>query len=254
MISMRKRFAYAIGFLALYALLTAYLRAADPPASQRSNQTDLYREKRERLVRDHVSGEGIRDQAVIESMRSVPREEFIPDDLRRRAYNNEPLPIGYGQTISQPYVVALMTELLEPEAGDVVLEIGTGSGYQAAVLSRIVKKVYSVEIIEPLAVRARETEKRLGYDNIEIRVGDGYFGWEEKGPFDSIIVTAASDHIPPPLVAQLKNGGKMCIPVGQPYFSQVLKLLEKDTEGRIRVKDILPVMFVPFVREWREST
>jgi protein-L-isoaspartate(D-aspartate) O-methyltransferase len=204
-------------------------------------------------VRDYVMAEGIRDPAVIESMRIVPREEFVPDDLKRRAYNNEPLPIGYGQTISQPYIVALMTELLQPREGHVVLEIGTGSGYQAAVLSRIVKRVYSVEIVEPLALRARSTVKALGFDNVEIRVGDGYFGWEEKGPFDSIVVTAAADHIPPPLIAQLKNGGRMCIPVGQPYFSQVLKLLEKDAEGRVRVKDILPVVFVPFVREWREG-
>jgi protein-L-isoaspartate(D-aspartate) O-methyltransferase len=251
--SVVKRLVGAIAFLAVIAPFSAGPRA-DPPAALRPDSAALYREKREGLVRDHISGEGIRDQAVIESMRIVPREEFVPENLRRRAYNNEPLPIGYGQTISQPYVVALMTELLEPEEGDVVLEIGTGSGYQAAVLSRIVKKVYSVEIIEPLAARARETVKGLGYDNIEIRVGDGYFGWEQKGPFDSIVVTAASDHIPPPLVAQLKNGGKMCIPVGQPYFSQVLKLLEKDAEGRVRVKDILPVLFVPFVREWREGT
>ena len=184
-------------------------------------------------------------------MRSVPREEFVPDNLRGRAYKNEPLPIGYGQTISQPYIVALMTELLKPKAEHVVLEVGTGSGYQAAVLSRIVKKVYSVEIIEPLAERARKTVERLGYENIEIRVGDGYFGWEEKGPFDSIIVTAAADHIPPPLISQLKTGGRMCIPVGQPYFSQVLKLLEKDAAGRVTVRDILPVVFVPFLREWK---
>jgi protein-L-isoaspartate(D-aspartate) O-methyltransferase len=248
---MRNMLARTVAFLALGAIAAALPRA-DSPA--RSDSSDIYRDKRERLVRDHISAEGILNPAVIESMRSVPREEFVPDDLKRRAYNNEPLPIGYGQTISQPYIVALMSELLQPEKGHVVLEIGTGSGYQAAILSRIVKKVYSVEIIEPLAARARETVKGLGFDNIEIRVGDGYFGWEEKGPFDAIIVTAAADHIPPPLIAQLKNGGKMCIPVGQPYFSQVLKLLEKDAEGRVRVKDILPVVFVPFVREWREGT
>jgi protein-L-isoaspartate(D-aspartate) O-methyltransferase len=251
MIPMGNGLVRAFAFLA-FCTLPAALPRADSPA--RSEPTDIYREKRERLVRDHISAEGILDPAVVESMRSVPREEFVPDDLKRKAYDNAPLPIGYGQTISQPYIVALMTELLRPEKGHVVLEIGTGSGYQAAILSRIVKKVYSVEIIEPLAVRARETVKGLGFDNIEIRVGDGYFGWEEKGPFDSIIVTAAADHIPPPLIAQLKNGGRMCIPVGQPYFSQVLKLLEKDAEGRVRVKDILPVVFVPFVREWREGT
>ena len=247
---MGNRLVRAVAFLVLCAIQAAAPGAGAPA---RRDSPDPYREKRENLVRDHVSAEGIRDPAVIESMRSVPREEFVPDDLKRRAYNNEPLPIGYGQTISQPYIVALMTELLQPQKGHVVLEIGTGSGYQAAVLSRIVKRVYSVEIVEPLAVRARSTVNALGFDNIEIRVGDGYFGWEEKGPFDSIVVTAAADHIPPPLIAQLKNGGRMCIPVGQPYFSQVLKLLEKDAEGRVRVKDILPVVFVPFVREWREG-
>jgi protein-L-isoaspartate(D-aspartate) O-methyltransferase len=246
---MGNRLVRAVAFLALCALPTAAVLGADSPAGR--DTTDLYRERREKLVRDHVSAEGIRDPAVIGSMLTVPREEFVPDDLKRRAYNNEPLPIGYGQTISQPYIVALMTELLQPRKEHVVLEIGTGSGYQAAVLSRIVKRVYSVEIVEPLAVRARGTVNALGFGNVEIRVGDGYFGWEEKGPFDSIVVTAAADHIPPPLIAQLKNGGRMCIPVGQPYFTQVLKILEKDAEGRVRVRDVLPVAFVPFVREWR---
>jgi protein-L-isoaspartate(D-aspartate) O-methyltransferase len=246
------RLVHAAALLAFAALLSPAPRTGLNGA-ENSGAADLLRAKREKLVRDHIEGEGIRNRAVVEAMRGVPREAFVPENLRGRAYNNEPLPIGYGQTISQPYVVALMTELLQPKEGHVVLEIGTGSGYQAAVLSRIVGKVYSVEIVEPLASRARETVRELGYGNIEIRVGDGYFGWEEKGPFDSIVVTAAADHVPPPLVAQLKNGGRMCIPVGQPYFTQVLKLIEKDADGGVKVRDIVPVMFVPFVRDWREG-
>jgi protein-L-isoaspartate(D-aspartate) O-methyltransferase len=184
-------------------------------------------------------------------MLEVPREEFVPVELRRRAYGNEPLPIGYGQTISQPYIVALMTELLAVSGEDSVLEVGTGSGYQAAVLSRIVRRVYSIEIIEPLGKRAKGALERLGYDNVVLRTGDGYFGWEEHAPYDAIIVTAAADHIPPPLVAQLKKGGRMCIPVGEPYFPQVLKLVQKDGAGNVRVRDILPVVFVPLTRAWK---
>jgi len=207
-----------------------------------------YQKEREKLIRDHIEGEGIEDPETIRSMLTVPREEFVPPELRKFAYANKPLPIGYGQTISQPYIVALMTELLSVGADDRVLEIGTGSGYQAAILSVIVSEVYTVEIIEPLGLNARERLSRLGYDNVYTRVGDGYFGWEEHAPFDAIIVTAAADHIPPPLLKQLRPGGRMCIPVGQPYFPQVLKLAVKDLEGNVTVRDIIPVMFVPFTR------
>jgi len=207
-----------------------------------------YQKEREKLTRDHIEGEGIEDPETIRSMLTVPREEFVPPELRKFAYANKPLPIGYGQTISQPYIVALMTELLSVGADDRVLEIGTGSGYQAAILSVIVSEVYTVEIIEPLGLNARERLSRLGYDNVYTRVGDGYFGWEEHAPFDAIIVTAAADHIPPPLLKQLRPGGRMCIPVGQPYFPQVLKLAVKDLEGNVTVRDIIPVMFVPFTR------
>jgi len=185
-------------------------------------------------------------------MLTVPREEFVPDNLKKMAYQDKPLPIGYGQTISQPYIVALMTELLRLNKNDKVLEIGTGSGYQAAVLGTIVDNVYTVEIIKPLGIKAEKLFKRLGYSNISAKIDDGYFGWEEHAPYDAIIVTAAADHIPPPLIKQLKKGGRMCIPVGQPYFTQVLKLLEKDKEGRIIIYDILPVIFVPLTREIQE--
>lgn len=208
-----------------------------------------YEAERERLVREAIIAEGIKDEAVIRSMRTVPREKFVPPRLEKDAYLNRPLPIGYGQTISQPYIVALMTQLLEVDEEDTVLEIGTGSGYQAAVLAEIVKTVYTVEIIRPLQKSAAERLSSLGYSNIKTYAGDGYFGLEEQSPFDAIIVTAASDHVPPPLVRQLKNGGRMCIPVGQPYFPQVLKLLVKDEKGGVTIHDILPVVFVPLTRE-----
>lgn len=208
-----------------------------------------YRKERKRLVENHIIREGIKDPLVIESMLTVPREEFVPDNLKKEAYLNHALPVGYGQTISQPYIVALMTELLGVDGDDTVLEIGTGSGYQAAVLAQIVKEVYTIEIIKPLGIKAEKRLKRLGYSNISSKIGDGYFGWEAYAPFDAIIVTAAADHIPPPLIKQLKKGGKMCIPVGPPYFTQVLKLLEKDEQGKIRIYDIIPVIFVPFTRE-----
>jgi len=207
-----------------------------------------YSKEREKLVRDHIIGAGIEDPETIRSMRTVPREDFVPLELRKYAYANQPLPIGYGQTISQPYIVALMTELLAVDREDRVLEIGTGSGYQAAILSVIVEEVCTIEIIEPLGITARDRLKNLGYDNVYTKIGDGYHGWEERAPFDAIIVTAAADHIPPPLLKQLALGGRMCIPVGQPYYPQILKLVIKDEEGNITVRDIIPVRFVPFTR------
>jgi protein-L-isoaspartate(D-aspartate) O-methyltransferase len=203
--------------------------------------------ERELLVK-HIAGQGIKDPETVRSMLTVPREEFVPKELRRHAYDNNALPIGYGQTISAPDIVALMTELLEVDANDRVLEIGTGSGYQAAILSLIVENVYTIEIIEPLGLSAAERVEKLGYRNIQFKIGDGYWGWEENAPFDAIIVTAAADHIPPPLLEQLRPGGRMCIPVGQPYFPQVLKLVRKDLNGNLTVRDVLPVVFVPFTR------
>jgi protein-L-isoaspartate(D-aspartate) O-methyltransferase len=185
------------------------------------------------------------DPSVLAAMREVPRHELVPEDVRAAAYSNRPLPIGYGQTISQPYIVALMTDLARPERDDVVLEVGTGSGYQAAVLSRLVDRVYSIEIVEPLARQAKERLQNLGYDNITVRQGDGYHGWPEHAPFDAILVTAAASHIPPPLVGQLKPGGRMVIPVGPPFMAQNLMLVEKDPDGRVHTRVLLPVSFVP---------
>jgi protein-L-isoaspartate(D-aspartate) O-methyltransferase len=178
-------------------------------------------------------------------LHEVPRERFVPEDQRRHAYENRPLPIGYGQTISQPLIVALMTELLDIEAGDRVFELGTGSGYQAAVLGALGAEVYSVEIVPELGARARETLDELGYSTVQSRIGDGYFGWEQAAPFDAIIVTAASEHIPPPLLQQLKPGGRMIIPVGSRFLTQKLVLVSRDPEGGVRTREILPVTFVP---------
>lgn len=196
-------------------------------------------------------GREVLDERVMAAMKAVPRHEFVPPTLVSQAYYNGPLPIGYGQTISQPYIVALMTDLLEPQEDDRILEVGTGSGYQAAVLSRVVKQVYTLEIIEPLARQAEERFQRLEYHNIACRVSDGYDGWREESPFDGIIVTAASPNIPPPLVEQLKPGGRLVIPVGQPYFHQELMVVEKDAEGKSSVTDVLGVSFVPLTRRKR---
>jgi protein-L-isoaspartate(D-aspartate) O-methyltransferase len=191
-----------------------------------------------------LGSEGI-DPPVLSVMRQVPRHEFVPDESRDEAYENRPLPIGYGQTISQPYVVALMTDLLDPGKDDDVLEIGTGSGYQAAVLSPLVRHVYTIEIVEPLVERAAARLIALGYGNVSTRQGDGYHGWPEHGPYDGIVVTAAASHIPPPLVSQLKPGGRMVIPVGPPFMTQNLMLVTKDGNGKVRTEVLLPVSFVP---------
>ncbi len=185
------------------------------------------------------------DRRVMDAMARVPRHEFVPRDERPYAYENRPLPIGYGQTISQPYIVALMTDLLDVNPGAIVLEIGTGSGYQAAVLARLVSAVYTIEIVPALASSAAARLERLGYANVTVRKGDGYHGWPGRGPFDAIVVTAAADHVPPPLVKQLKPGGRMVIPVGGPFFTQILTLVEKDAAGRVRTRQLLPVRFVP---------
>jgi protein-L-isoaspartate(D-aspartate) O-methyltransferase len=191
-------------------------------------------------------GRDIKNQRVLEAMATVPRHEFVPKALGRFAYWDEPLPIGYGQTISQPFIVAFMTEQLDPKPTDRVLEIGTGSGYQAAVLSRLVAEVYTIEIIEPLARRAEADLKRLGYDNVKVLAGDGYQGWPDHAPFDAIIVTCAPDHIPQPLVEQLRDGGRMIIPVGA-LEDQQLYLLQKHG-AKVEQQAILPVRFVPMRR------
>lgn len=185
------------------------------------------------------------DPRVMESMAKVPRHAFVPPGKTEYAYENRPLSIGFGQTISQPYIVALMTDLLDLRPDAVVLEIGTGSGYQAAILSGMVKAVYTIEVIEPLGAAAERRLKRLRYENVQTRIGDGYYGWPEHAPFDGIIVTAAAGHIPPPLIQQLKAGGRMVIPVGSPFLIQHLTLVEKDKKGEVRTRQLLPVRFVP---------
>jgi protein-L-isoaspartate(D-aspartate) O-methyltransferase len=189
------------------------------------------------------------DPRVMKAMSSVPRHELVPESLREVAYENRPLPIGHGQTISQPYIVAVMTDLLKPEPGDRVLEIGTGSGYQAAILAELVARVYSIEIIKALGEEARRKLAELGYGNIEVRIGDGYYGWKEHAPYDAIVVTAAASHIPPPLIEQLKPGGRMIIPVGSRFMVQQLVLVEKDAAGKVTTRQILPVRFVPLTGE-----
>jgi protein-L-isoaspartate(D-aspartate) O-methyltransferase len=189
------------------------------------------------------------DPRVMTAIGKVPRHEFVPAAQRPRAYTNRPLPIGYGQTISQPYIVALMTDLIKPQADDRVLELGTGSGYQAAILAELTGQVYTIEIIEALGKQATEQLSRLGYDNVTVRIGDGYYGWEEQAPFDAIVVTAAASHVPPPLVAQLKPGGRMIIPVGSRFLTQQLVLIEKQPDGQLITRQILPVRFVPLTGE-----
>jgi protein-L-isoaspartate(D-aspartate) O-methyltransferase len=183
--------------------------------------------------------------SVMQSMAQVPRHEFVPEHLRYAAYENRPPSIGYGQTISQPYIVALMTDLLDVDTEDTVLEVGTGSGYQAAVLANLVRYVYSIEIIEELANQAGRRLQKLGYRNVSVSIGDGYYGLEADAPYDAVIVTAAARHVPPPLIKQLKPGGKMVIPVGRPFVTQQLMVVEKGEHGKITTKQILPVIFVP---------
>ena len=182
---------------------------------------------------------------VMTAIDAVPRHRFVPARTVGSAYANRPLSIGHGQTISQPYIVALMTELLEPKPDDVILEVGTGSGYQAAVLAELVARVHTIEIIAPLANSAGTRLKELGYRNIEVRLGDGYYGWPEHAPYDGIVVTAAANSIPPPLITQLKPGGRMVIPVGAPFHTQDLILLRKDAKGKVTTTSVLPVAFVP---------
>src|SRR5271157_5578347 len=204
---------------------------------------------RKRMVEEQLSAPGrdIKNRLVLDAMATVPRHEFVPESFRRFAYWDEPLPIGYGQTISQPFIVAFMTEQLDPKPTDRVLEIGTGSGYQAAILSRLVAEVYTIEIIEPLAKRAEADLRRLGYLNVKVLAGDGYQGWPDHAPFDAIIVTCAPDQIPQPLVGQLRDGGRMIIPVG-PSDSQQLYLLQKHG-AKIEQRAVLPVAFVPMTRK-----
>jgi len=242
------------GCLGLVLFLGLMCACGGVPAAE----TEHYAQQRAALIKEITAdvratarylGRRALDPRVLAALGRVPRHEFVPMAERDRAYRNQPLPIGYGQTISQPYIVAVMTELLNPRPGDRILEVGTGSGYQAAVLAELVKEVYTIEIIEPLGLAARKRLKILGYDNVTVRIGDGYYGWPEKGPFDGIVVTAAASHVPPPLLAQLKPGGRMVIPVGSHFLTQQLVLIEKNADGTLQTRQLLPVMFVPLTGE-----
>ncbi|MGB3213256.1 MAG: protein-L-isoaspartate(D-aspartate) O-methyltransferase [Alphaproteobacteria bacterium] len=207
----------------------------------------LMEKERAEMVRFQIADRGITDPLVLEALRAVPRHEFLPTLQQHRAYEDGPVSIGKGQTISQPYIVALMTELAEVDADSVVFEVGTGSGYQAAVLGEIVKEVYTVEYIEALGLQAKERLAALGYKNVHVRVGDGYAGWPEHAPFDAILVTAGIDHVPQPLIEQLKAGGRMVIPVGADGNTQELLVIEKNADGRVKETKTIPVRFVPFL-------
>lgn len=221
------------------------LLAATAPPALRQNDPRLG--ERLEMVRKQIAGQGITDTTTLRAMRTVPRHEFVPERYRDQAYGDHPLPIGYGQTISQPYIVAYMTEIIQPRPGMKVLEVGTGSGYQAAILAEAGCEVYTIEIFRDLATSAQERLARLGYRSVKVRHGDGHFGWPEEAPFDAIVVTAAAGYIPPDLIAQLKPGGRMVIPVGSVYGVQNLILVQKDQDGNTRTRNLLPVRFVPLL-------
>lgn len=235
--------------LIFYFLLLIIIGCSEMKKDKHEVSRNDFVEKRKRMVENQIKARGVSDQRVLDAMSNVQRHLFVPENLQNRAYEDEPLPIGYGQTISQPYIVAYMTEQIDLDESEKVLEIGTGSGYQAAVLGEIAKQVYTIEIVPELAVRAAGILQELGYHNVSVRTGDGYLGWPEAAPFDAIIVTAAPAHIPQPLIDQLKIGGHMIIPVGE--FSQDLILLERTEEG-IEQKRKIPVRFVPMTGEAEE--
>lgn len=212
------------------------------------NKTDdPLKSKRERMVRLQIEARGVFDKLVLNAMRIVPRHKFVPKNRIDEAYDDGPVPIGYGQTISQPFIVAYMTEVIQPKKNHKVLEIGTGSGYQAAILAEIIDSVFTIEIITELYESSKGALEKLGYKNISVKNADGYYGWEKYAPFDAIVVTAAAEFVPPPLIRQLKDGGKMIIPVGSPFLVQSLVLVEKKGE-KITTKNLMPVRFVPFRR------
>jgi protein-L-isoaspartate(D-aspartate) O-methyltransferase len=230
-------------FFILLACILLFAQGAD----------DRYRRVREEMVRTQIAAHrggdatAVRDARVLQAMRDVPRHEFVPPEMAPHAYEDRPLPIGHGQTISQPYIVAKMTELVAPKPADRALEIGTGSGYQAAVLAKLVAHVYTIEIVEPLAREAAARLRAMGYRNVETRIGDGYAGWPEQAPFDIILVTAAPPEIPPKLVEQLKPGGRMILPVGRQWQTQTLLLITKDAAGKVSQREVMSVAFVPMV-------
>lgn len=240
----------ALMFCLLLALCCAS-PATDPGSrdDQPGQPDDAFQSARERMVTAQIAARGVRDAGVLASMRRAPRHLFVPEAHRNDAYDDTPLPIGHGQTISQPYIVALMTELARPKVTDRALEIGTGSGYQAAVLSPLVKELFTVELVEALAEAARTRLRSLRYENVTVRAGDGYAGWPDRAPFDVILVTAAPEEVPPALIEQLAAGGRMVIPVGGQHEEQRLRVIEKDRSGGVRSRDVIPVRFVPLRRK-----
>ena len=217
-------------------------------ASARPRQTIDFEQARRQMVEEQIAARGVTDARVLEAMSRVPRHEYVPERYRAFAYNDNPLPIEFQQTISQPYIVALMTELVQLEPDDRILEIGTGSGYQAAVAAELVSEVYSIEIIPELARSAADRLERLGVSNVVVRAGDGYLGWPEQSPFDGILVTAGAEHVPEPLIEQLRPGGRMIIPVGDSLSFQILRVVEKLPGGEVEIRDNITVRFVPFRR------
>jgi protein-L-isoaspartate(D-aspartate) O-methyltransferase len=237
-----------VGFVALtsFILFMVFTQCTDGEKISESNPKGDFKAMREKMVETQIKARGVKDPRVLSALRKVERDRFVPEEYLNSAYSDQPLPIGEGQTISQPYIVALMTELLDLKGDEKVLEIGTGSGYQAAILAELAKEVYTIEIIESLASMAGKRLLALGYKNIKVKAGDGYSGWPEAAPFDAIIVTAAPDHIPKPLIEQLKEGGRMVVPVGT--YAQELKKIVKRS-GKIETTDVIPVVFVPMTGE-----
>ncbi|MGD8228766.1 MAG: protein-L-isoaspartate(D-aspartate) O-methyltransferase [Desulfobacteraceae bacterium] len=256
---MKKR---VLALLACLLLLGTWLLIQNSSStlvdSANDHDEDTFRLLREKMVREQISDppdyrDPVNDNKVLKAMRIVPRHLFVRPKDTSRAYWDHPIPIGYGQTISQPYIVALMTEMLEVRPEHKVLEIGTGSGYQAAILSPLVQEVYTVEIVRPLGEAAAKRLGRLNYKNVRVKVADGFYGWKEYAPFDRIIVTCAATIVPPPLIRQLKPGGKMCIPVGGQYTVQYLTMVEKSESGEVTMRKSIPVRFVPFTRKAQEE-
>ena len=241
--TMRKMIFVTVAFLILPMVST---ECTDGKRVSESNPKGDYKAMREKMVETQIKARGVKDSRVLSALLKVERHRFVPEKYLDSAYSDQPLPIGEGQTISQPYIVALMTELLELKGNEKVLEIGTGSGYQAAILAELAKEVYSVEIVEPLASMAKKRLSELGYQNVTVKAGDGYLGWPEAAPFDGIIVTAAPDHIPKPLIEQLKEGGRMVVPVGT-HTQELIKIVKRS--GKMETTNVIPVVFVPMTGE-----
>lgn len=232
--------------LTWFVLSGVFTQCTDGGNVSKTNPRGDFKAMREKMVETQIQARGVKDSRVLSALRKVERHRFVPKEYLDSAYSDQPLPIGEGQTISQPYIVALMTELLELKGGEKVLEIGTGSGYQAAILAELAKEVYSIEIVETLASMAKNRLSEMGYQNVKVKAGDGYLGWPEVAPFDVIIITCAPDHIPKPLIEQLKEGGRMVVPVGT--YAQELKKIVKRS-GKIETTDVISVVFVPMTGE-----